>query len=171
MSDELDALEIQERPSRPGFLTVLCVLSFISIGLGLVSGLINLLSGPMDEEQMLASKVEMTASLNELKSTGMDSMSELMMQIQAMSEQINQNFYLASILTLLTLVIGLVGVLNMWKGVKKGFHFYIVYCLLSIGAMYVYVSPENIPSVVVIFNLLISALFIFMYSRNLKWMN
>lgn len=174
MSEEFDNTEISneelDRGNRPGFLTVLCVLTFISTGIGFISGLISLVFGPSSEEQMLQARVEMTKSISDLKDMGMSSLAEMMQKLQAMTEQINENFYLASILSVITLGIGLYGTIQMFKGVKRGFHFYIVYCLLSIGAIYVYVSPSNIPSWVVIFNLLFSGLFIFMYSRNLKWM-
>jgi len=168
MSDELDN-NIEVKP-RPGFLTVLCVLSFISTGLGLVSGLINMFSGPSSKEQMLQAKVEMTKSISQMKGMGMQSFADMLEKIQMMTQEINDSFYLASVISLITVVLGLYGVFLMWKGFKKGFHFYIVYCLLTIASLYIYVSPSNVPSVVVIFNLALSGLFILMYSRNLKWM-
>ena len=146
MSDELDVAEIEESTKRPKFLTVLCILSFVSTGFGLLFGLINMVMGPSSEEELLNAKVDMTNSISEMESVGMDSIVELMNKLQKMSEEINDHFYLASFLTVLTIGLGLYGVLKMWKGFKIGFHIYIVYCLLSIGAMYVYVSPENIPT-------------------------
>ena len=168
MTEELDHLEANN--PRPKFLTVLCILSFISTGLGFISSFINLLSGPAGEEEMLNQKVEMTKAISDLRQVGMDSFVDLMTKIQAMTEEINDHFYLASILALITVGLGLFGVFKMWKGFKIGFHLYIVYCLFSIGIMYLYVSPSNIPTMIVIFNLIFSGLFIFMYSRNLNWL-
>ena len=170
MADELDYIEQDNAPQRPKYLKVLCILSFISTGAGLVSSFFSLLGGPASEDEMLEEKVEITKSINELSSMGMDGMSDLLVKIQAMTEQINDNFYFASIVALITVGIGFFGVLKMWKGFKVGFHLYIVYCLLSIGGLYLYVSPSNIPSVIVIFNLLFSGLFVLMYSKNLHWM-
>lgn len=163
-------LDMEEPKPRPGFLTVLCVLSFISTGIGLISGLVNFVFGPSSEEQMLATKVEMTKSISELRDAGMDSFVSFMEKIQNMTEEINANFYLASIISLLVVIIGFYGVLQMWKGRKIGFHIYIAYCLLSIASIYIYVSPANVSSIIVIFNLVLSGLFIFMYSRNLHWL-
>lgn len=168
--DEFELDSAENRGPRPGFLTVLCVLSFISTGLGLLSGLFTIASGPQSEEQMLDAKVAMTKSISELKDLGMDSFVDMMEKLQLMTEQVNENFYLSSIITLITVGLGLFGVIKMWQGFKLGFHLYIGYCLLTIAGLYIYVSPANIPTMVVVWNLIFSALFVFLYSRNLKWM-
>lgn len=156
---------------RPTFLTVLCILSFIFIGFSFAFGLVGLFGGPLSEEQMLEQKVELTKSADEMRSLEMDSFAEMMEKIQRMSESINTNFYASSILQVLVMGLGLYGVLLMWKGKKLGFHLYIAYSLLSIIQIYFFVSPSDIPSFVVIWNLIISAIFVFMYSRNLKWLS
>ena len=169
MSEEIDFME-EEQKRRPGFLTTLCVLSFISIGIGILSGLVNLAAGPSTEDQMIDQRVEMTKSISQLKNTGMHSLADLMEKIQLMSEDINDNFYLAGSLNLIIVLAGLFGVIKMLKGYKMGFHVYILYCLLSIGSMYAYVAASHIPTMIIVVNLIISGLFIFLYSRNLKWM-
>lgn len=171
MSEELNVdNEFQEKESRPGFLTVLCVLSFISTGLGVLAGLFNLVSGPQSEEAMTMQKVALAESMDQMEKTGMDSFASIMEQIQGMTEDINNNFYLAATINLLIVGAGLFGVIRMFQGLKIGFHIYIAYCLLSVASIYIYVSPAHIPTFVVIFNLFFSGLFIFMYSRNLRWM-
>lgn len=168
MTDHIEMEE--ERKPRPGFLTVLCVLSFISIGITLLSGVVGLATGPQSSESMLEQKVELTKMKTELANGGVD-MGRMIDQIIAMSEQTNDSFYLANGLGLFVALIGLVSVIMMWRGRKVGFHGYIIYSLLSIGAAYLYVSPANVPTLVVVFNVVISGLFIFLYSRNLHWMN
>ena len=169
MSELIDP-DFEANEPRPQFLKVLCILSFVSVGLSLLFSIAGLLLGPTGEEEMLALKVDRTAVISDLKDMGLYSMADVMTKVQRMTVEINDNFYFASLIGLITLGIGLYGVLKMWRGAKIGFHFYIIYSLLSIGALYLYVSPNNIPSMVVIFNLLISGIFIFMYARNLKWM-
>lgn len=168
MSEELS--NISENEPRPGFLTVISVLSFISIGLNILFGIIAIFSGPQSKEEILDGKVEMTKSISELKKIGMDSMVEMMEKLNRMTVEVNDSFYLAGILGLLIAFLGLFGVYRMWNGIKVGFHMYIIYSLVSVVSLYLYVSPSNIPSAVIVFNLLISGLFIFMYSRNLHWM-
>lgn len=170
MSEDWNIDQTEERKPRPGFLTVLCVLSFISTGLGFISGGFNFILGPSDEETMLQTKVEMTTSITELRDLGMNGMGDMLEQIQLMTEDINRNFYLASVISLLIIAVGFFSVFKMWNGFKIGFHLYIAYNLLSLVGMYIYVSPAHIPNVVVIFNVLFSGLFIFLYSRNLHWL-
>ena len=168
MSEELN--NVSEDNPRQGFLTVISVLSFISIGLNIVFGIFSIFSGPPSSEEVLDSRVEMTKSISELKKVGMDSMVEMMEKLNRMTVEINDSFYLAGLLGLLIAFLGLFGVFRMWNGVKVGFHMYIIYSLVSVVSLYLYVSPSNIPSFIIVFNLLISGLFIFMYSRNLHWM-
>jgi len=168
MSEEIS--NVEEVKKRPEFLKVICILSFITIGSNLIFGFIGFLSGPQSDEELLDGKVELAKSIGELKKAGMDSMIEIMEQLNRMTVEINDSFYLASILGLIVASIGLFGVLKMWKGMKLGFHMYIIYSLISVVSIYLYVSPANIPSFIIVFNLLISGLFIFMYSRNLHWM-
>lgn len=171
MMDQIDNSNFIEEAPRPGFLTVLCVLSFITTGLSLISGLFSFVSGPSSEEEMLVAKVQMTKSISELKEIGMTSFVDMMEKLQAMTAEVNDHFYLAGIVGLITAGVGLFGVIKMWQGFKLGFHIYIVYCILGVVGAYLYVSPGNIPSFIIIFNVIISAIFVFMYSRNLHWMN
>ena len=160
----------EKRGPRPASLKVLCVLSLITIGSSLFNNLSSLFFGPKSAEEMLESKVALTESIMELKEKGMTSFVQMLEKIEIMAEQINENIYSASITSLITLLLGLFGVIKMWQGSKVGFHYYIGYCLLSILGLYIYVSPENIPTTVLFWNLILSAFFIFLYSRNLKWM-
>lgn len=160
----------QEQNERPSFLKVLCILSFISTGLGLVSGLINLLSGPFNEEEMVEQKVQMMKSIDELRTMGADQFADLFEKIQRMSESMNAHFYAVQLVSLIVVGIGVFGVYKMWNASKLGFHLYIIYSLLSVLTVYFFVAPTDVPALVVIFNLIVSGIFIFMYSRNLKWM-
>ena len=170
MTDTLDTLHEENQP-RPKFLTVLCILTFIATGFNLVAGLINLvITGKQSEEAMLEMKVQYAESISGLRDLGMLGLVEMMEKLDRMTTEINENFYMAAIISLLTVGIGLYAALKMWKGFKIGFHIYIVYNLLAIAGIYIYVSPGNIPSLLVIINVALSAIFVFMYSRNLHWM-
>ena len=87
-----------------------------------------------------------------------------------MTENINENFLMVNVVTIISLVFGFFGVFKMFKGFKIGFHFYIVYSLISIGMIYLFVDVAYVPSMVLYWNLFISGLFVLLYSRNLSWM-
>lgn len=164
-------LDYNQQPAeRPTFLKVLCILSFISIGLSLIFSLGSVFGGPQSEEEMVAQKVELLEANEELRDSGMDGFADMMEQMTRMNESINANFYMASVVSILALLIGFYGVFSMWQGKKLGFHLYIVYSLISVGQLYLFVSPADIPSIAIIFNLIVAAVFILLYSRNLLWM-
>jgi hypothetical protein len=164
-------LDYNQQPAeRPTFLKVLCILSFISIGLSFIFSLGSVFGGPQSEEEMVAQKVELLEANEELRDSGMDGFADMMEQMTRMNESINANFYMASVVSILALLIGFYGVFSMWQGKKLGFHLYIVYSLISVGQLYLFVSPADIPSIAIIFNLIVAGVFILLYSRNLHWM-
>jgi hypothetical protein len=153
---------------RPNFLTVLCILSFVYIGFSLFFSFLSLINGPMSEEQLLEQKVELSKSVDEMRSLEMESLAVLMEKITRMSEALNERFYESSLLSIAVFFIGLIGVLFLWKSRKVGIHLYIIYSLLSVLEVYFFVNPQDIPTVVIIWNFLFSGLFVFLYSRNFK---
>ena len=155
---------------RPNFLKVLCILTFISSGLGIISTIFQLLFGPKSEAIMRIEKVALASQISEMKDLGIDFMADMLVKLGNMSYQLNEHFYLAHLIGLVTASLGLYSALKMWQGFKFGFKLYTLYSLLTVIGIYFYVSPSNIPSFVIIFNILFSALFIFLYSRNLNWM-
>lgn len=168
MTEELD---IENRPQeRPVFLKVLCILTWISTGFSLIGAFIQLLMGPMTEEQLTESRVQMAEAISEMERSGMDAFSSFFEQAQGLSEDLQSHFYLAIAVAIISPLLGLFGALKMWQGRKIGFHLYIIYCLISIGGIYLYAHPSNIPTLSVVFGLIFSAGFVFMYSRNLNWM-
>lgn len=156
---------------RPDFLKNLCILTFISTGLEIIKTIFfELFFGPKSEEIMREEKVALASQISEVKDLGIDYMVDMLDKIGTMSYQLNENFYLAHLIHLITASLGLYSAIKMWQGFKFGFKLYTLYSLLAVIGIYLYISPSNIPSSVIIFNILFSALFIFLYSRNLHWM-
>lgn len=158
------------QPKRPQFLTVLCILTFISTGMDILSGFPKLLGGPMSAADMNEEKVEMLKSIDQLRELNMESFAVMIEKLIRMMEGLNAHFYASTAVALVVLMAGLSAAILMWTGRKIGFHVYIGYSLVSAMQVYLFVSPSDIPSIVVILNLLVSGLFVFLYSRNLKWL-
>ena len=71
------------------------------------------------------------------------------------------------------IVIAMLGAASGYFMLKRnhlGFHGYIVYNLLASGSLYFFVSPSLIPSVILIFNLVVSLVFVLLYAKHLSWM-
>lgn len=169
--EEMDQLAIEDSEKRrPRFLLVLCILSFVYIGWALISGVISLMAGPMNEEEVLTFRVELTKQMSEMRELGADGVALFFEKILHMVESTNASHYAFGASNLFILGIGLLGTIWMLRGRKLGFHFYIIYSLLASVHLYFFVSAAYVPTMLIVFNILISGLFIFMYSRNLHWM-
>ncbi len=161
---------MDEQKKRPVFLTVLAILSFISIGFGLLGNVMGLIAGPMsatEMEQVTASSMKMIESMDQ---GGTNNFSDTFAMAFRMEYYKNLNFYPDKLITILGLALGLFGVINMMKGNKNGFHMYIIYNLISIATIYVSVPPSEVPGFFIVVNVLFSGLFVMLYSRNLHWM-
>lgn len=171
MEDLIENQEINSKEPMPVFLKVLCILSYIGVGLTIIPNLVRLLMGPYSEEEMLQQKVIMTELIEKMEDMGSDFGVTTYRKMIIMTENLNTHFYASTGLIIVGALIGLYGVIQMWQRKKIGFHFYIVYSILAISQVYFFVSPVYVPTFILIWNVFISGLFVFMYSRNLKWMN
>lgn len=164
-------IDQEEAPKRrPVFLTVLGILTFVSTGFGVLGLLLSLVNGPSSDDEVERVVAQSMTSVNELREMGATYMADQMEKIARMNIYINENFYPMLMANFVTLVFGIGGVILMWRGRKLGFHSYIIYNLLSILGIYVTVPAAEVPSLMIILGVIFSAIFIFMYSRNLKWM-
>lgn len=161
---------IQEREPRPQFLNVISILSIINIGFSIIGNVLQLNHGPNSKDEMLQLKSEMLANIDKFEKLDFEYGVLLTRKLITMGEILNSSMYSFVFYSLIISIIGLFGVLKMRQGFKLGFHFYIVYSLLFVSANYLFVSAIYIPNLLLFLNLFIAGIFIFMYSRNLKWM-
>lgn len=168
--EELDNIQEESQPKRPTFLKVLCILTFIATGLSFLGIVPRLLTGPMSEDA-IADTIIMFDKLSEnMRELNFSSLAEFYEKSKLMTLDANDKFYLSNSVNLIMTLLGLISAIRMWQGYKIGFHLYIVYNLLALGSIYFYTPFEHVPTVIVIMNLLLSSLFIFLYSRNLHWL-
>ncbi|MDR0802439.1 hypothetical protein [Fluviicola sp.] len=173
MSDYFSPVnEQQEKPSkRPVLLTVLCILSFIVVGFGLLGVLISLAGG-----QPSAAEIEKAYNLTmQMASDNRDQnitfLAEILEQMAEMTSYQQHHYWSVLLVNAITMGTGFAGVLMMFRGRKLGFHLYIIYNLLSVGGSFLIIPSHMIPMISVIMNLILSGVFVFLYSLNLKWMN
>jgi len=155
---------------RPTFLKVLCILTFINVGLGVLGVFIGVMSGKASATELEQSAAAITQMANEIRSNGNASLANMLEQVNDLAFFANENHWMAMGLSALAISAGFLGAVWMYNGKKSGFHSYIIYSIIAVFGVYVYVPSDSIPVFSIVFNSIISLIFIFMYSRNLHWM-
>ncbi|TSJ42489.1 hypothetical protein [Fluviicola chungangensis] len=173
MSEGYTDMEQQEeqRRKRPVLLTVLCILSFVVVGFGLLGALFSLISGQPTPDEIDAAYNQIVQMASEMRDKQLTTIADMLEQGAELTVYQQHRYWSVLGINTLTMLTGFAGVLLMFRGKKLGFHLYIIYNLLSVGGTFLIVPSHMVPMASVIMNLIISGLFIFLYSLNLKWMN
>jgi hypothetical protein len=115
-----------EEPKRSQFLTVLCILSFIMCGLGLLSGIWGIYQSTPEAMQK---NVEQVRAVNEEMA---DQMEDQMIEMQS-----NPFSKVAPYLGLVYTLASFLGVLLMWNRTKKGFYIYAIAANFTLHQYYI----------------------------------
>jgi hypothetical protein len=144
--EELENINEMEAEKRPSFLTVLCVLTFISAGLGVLSSLVT----PLFADTFI-NFLKSNPSYDEA------TMSDTIKMIQA-----GWGYYL---FTALLAGGSLTGAILMWNLKKIGFH---VYALSNLALLFV---PTLVLGIAISsFGIFLTVVFIGLYALNFKWL-
>ncbi len=140
--------EIAEQPKkRTDQLTILCILTFIGSGMSMfANGLLFLTIEPI--KQLLEQQDTYTFLGTEVN---MDFLLD-----------INPLFFL---LQSLTLIVSIIGAYQMWNLKKVGFHLYTISQIILLILPKLYINGLPFPT----FELIISASFVYLYSKNLSY--
>jgi hypothetical protein len=158
------------RAKRPVFLTVLCILTFVMCGLSFIGWISNAVGGKLSGDEIEDATASLYEFANLSREQGIAWAADFYEKTAKMMVYTNDAHYLMLFMNFLTLALGLGGAILMWKGRKTGFHAYILYNLVGILSVYVAVPVAEVSSFMVIVQVIFSAAFIFMYSRNLYWL-
>ena len=165
------AIENDMQPTRaPRFLLILVILTLINTGLALLGGVFSLVVGKPSEKEILASKVQMAKSIVEFKKVNLEYFVDVFTKLEAINDAMYANFMMFNLLGIFIALIGAASAFMMLFRMKLGFHAYIIYSFLSILSVYAFVAPVNVPSILILTNAIFAGLFVFLYSRNLKWL-
>jgi|APLak6261665767_1056052.scaffolds.fasta_scaffold27231_2 hypothetical protein len=139
--------QITEVKKRPQFLSVLCVLTFLSTGLGIFTSILT----PMISDYLVEFITSMPGYEQNLTEEGM-------VMLKA-----GWGYYLVS---LVLISLSLFGAIKMWKLKRIGFHLYTIANLLLFCLPSIFLGMD--------FNLIglvLPGLFIGLYAIHLKYMN
>ncbi len=132
-----------ENIKRPQLLTILCILTFVGSGLG-VAGFF-----------MVSVNYEATMEALRLIYADMPEASFLL--------NAPRDFF---VLSLLLSALSLLGAIFMWNLKKLGFHIYTSAQLIYLVLPFLYFGGETNP----LLNIIITALFVYLYARNLPYL-
>lgn len=156
--------------NKPKSLLILGILTILNTSLALLNGIISLVSGPPSAEQIKKENIEMANTIVDFRQLDPPPEAlDLIEKIQQISTAVNDNFLFFTGISTLFSAIGFVSVFLMFRKEIYGFHAYIVYNILSSISIYFILSPSEVPTPLIVVNLLFSGLFVFLYSRNLAW--
>ena len=151
MSDMLDATTAPAK--RPGFLTVLCILTFIGAGLGIIGGIWNLVTLP----SQIAALESMSALVAGFGAMG----DEMANQIKALTEY----GMISAGLGLVGSALCLFGAIKMWGQAKSGFFIYVVGQVLALVGIFLIMGTSFMAGPVA---MVFPIIFIVLYALNLK---
>ena len=156
-------MENTEQQKRPVGMTILLVLSFINACWNIIRSIVLYFTTPkMVEMYENGQFEEMMAPFSSMGAEFTNAMNDAM----HVFSQINPIYYL---ILLVLFIASLVGVIMMFKGDKRGFHFYSIaqICMLIDHSIFVYPlqKPNSFTS-----DLIVTILFILMYHLYFKRM-
>lgn len=166
--NQSDAAETQK--IRPTFLTVLCILSFIGSGFGLVDALTDYIGAPIAEGSIEMVDEEMDEAMDELEES--DAPESMVNFFEAFMGDIQDNMTADKIRqgalgTGLSCLLTLIGAIMMWMLRKNGYYVYLAGIVLFILTP-ILVYSGWMATMLVAINGFIGVMFSILYGVNLK---
>lgn len=152
---------------RPTTLKVLLILSAISLAFQLIVQVMNTINGPLNEEQMREQKIEMMAGFTEESA---ELMQGTITEMLALADIGNENFYLISAISLMTIAIGLASLWLMFQMRRIGFHLYVIYSLIPIADTIYFFGGMQITTMLIVLFAIVGGVFSILYGMQLKHM-
>ena len=156
MNDSLSEASISQ-PTRPDFLKILCILSFVACGLVILICSLGTLCLTLDADaidKFWGKVVESSPQLAEVDPI-----------------QFVHDFGMICVYTLIANIFSLIGVIMMWRLEKIGFFIYVAAELITNFFSMDMGNKEDQSHVGLVLTVIIDLVFIVMYFLNLKHMN
>lgn len=166
---EISIEEQQNKLQRPTFLLVLCILTFVGSGWGLLSNLFSIFTNGLLDSSM---QIEQYSSMmGELENSGsgsfmsgfLNSSMDVMRATAAHALEINIIQFVLSLLSLL-------GAILMFQLRRFGFYLYTTAQILSLFVLPYFAGFSTLVILGMLWGALLSLIFIVLYAVNLKYM-
>ncbi len=156
----------------PGHLRFVSILSFVNITYSMFVNIMQMLAGPASKDEIKKAKAaiyEQNKAAEEVGGQAAEWVMDTTNKLAKMVDYTNANFVLNYSSSLIILFLGLVGVLFMIQRKAVGFHMYIVYSLAAVAQVYLIAPAKDVPTFMIVTNLVISFIFVLLFARNIKW--
>ena len=156
--------QTNEPKKMPQFLKVLCILSFIGVGLAVITSIMGYFTAK-SAGAMAQGFADLGTQMSEGQASG---------EINTAMEQVNATIKYAGInaaVGVIAALICLVGVIMMWKLKKTGFYIYVVGEIAPVIAGAVLLGGTFFGGMAIAMSLIVPIAFIVMYGMNLKHMS
>ncbi|WP_336513863.1 hypothetical protein [Pollutibacter soli] len=163
-----------QKPMRPTFLTVLCILTFIGSGLSVISNINSYLTADVSDafvqEKLDSTRKEVGEQLKEADSKAGAEFADKM--LSGVSEVMNpKNIKRSALYGLLASALTLFGAVMMFRLNKTGFWVYVAGTIVGIAAPIMIFGTSNLFSLgIVALTGFFGIIFVILYSMNLKYM-
>lgn len=161
--------EVTVKPARPTFLTVLCILTFIGSGWGIVSGFTSYMSANVTSELTRAS---MQDAQDQISSAGDSNAGTRMAEkmLSGVGDALKpENIKKSAIFSIIAAVFTLLGGILMFQLKKVGFWVYVLGTAISIaGPLIVFGAGNFISMAATAGAAFIGVIFVVLYGLNLK---
>jgi hypothetical protein len=147
---------------RPQFLTVLCILTFIGSGIGIIGSIMGYMAA-MATSAMMGVAGDMAGSADMSAMPGME-------DAMAAANAMVQYAFIILLVGIVGAILCLVGAIMMWKQKKTGFYLYAVGELVPPIISMVLVGMAGMGALGLL-GFIVPIAFIVMYGMNLKHMN
>lgn len=166
MATELQ--DYEQIPLRTTFITVLCILTFLGSGWGLVMGVVKYFTADKQAISMTVAKEKAAADIQQ-KSKG-DAGSKLAEKmVNSMVVLTPENLKKSGIAEALAALCCLAGAFLMWQIKKKGYYLYIAGTFIGVISPFIIYGTNNMMSVISSIMVgFVGFIFVILYGVNLK---
>jgi hypothetical protein len=166
--DELDNLMEDDKTRRGKTLPVLCILSWVMIGLTVLGVSFSLIRGPYSEEEMLEQQLAVYEVVNDDMP---EFYNEMMLSSLTILERTNEKFYLMNSLNVVSVVVGFFSVLLMYRLKRVGYWLYLLYSAIPICISIYFFGDIKSTMTMLVYSSIFSLTFIILYGVQLKRMS
>jgi hypothetical protein len=158
-------------PSRPVFLKVLCMLTFIGSGYGIVNSAITWFNANSIHKIMVEKKQEILDDVNRKKQKDKESVNfAKMIMTDVYNITTPENLRRSAMSNAVSAIICLLGAILMWNLKRAGFYLYTLGTIIGIFLPFYLLGSNLIINLQAGFLSFIGILFVIFYAMNLKSM-